>query len=101
MCTALIMSMERDIPAENITVGNISVRINKSRAFIFFGNTTIKQLPQPFTLSTEIFPPCASTMAFYNGQTNTCAAGFAVAGAVGTVEALKIRGMSSLAIPMP
>ena len=26
---------------------------------------------------------------FYNGQTNTCAAGFAVAGAVGTVEAFK------------
>ena len=63
MCTALIMSMERDIPAENITVGNISVRINKSGIY-FFGNTTIKQLPQPFTLSTEIFPPCASTMAF-------------------------------------
>ena len=26
---------------------------------------------------------------FYNGQTNTCAAGFAVAGAVGAVEAFK------------
>ena len=29
---------------------------------------------------------------FYNGQTNTCAAGFAVAGAVGTVDAFIDQG---------